>query len=132
MIGVDANLLVRFLLQDEAREAEMARSLFARCSVRDPAFIGREALVEAVRMLETVHGRAPGEIAAVVLGLLEAEEVIVEAADDVAVAAHAYGAGVADFADHMIAAAALRQGCATLYTSDRMAARHNAVTLLVK
>lgn len=132
MIAVDAALLVRFLAQDDPREAAMARSPFARCSVRDPAFIGREALAEAIRVLETVHGRAPEAIAAAVLGLLEAEEVVVEAADDVEVAAQANGDGVAGFAAHMIAAAAMRQGCATLYTFDRRLARHNAVTLLDK
>lgn len=132
MIGVDATLLVQFLAQDDPREAAMARSLFARCSMRDPVFIGREALVEAVRILETVHGRSREAIAAAVLGLLEAEEVVVEAADDAAAAAQAYGDGVAGFAAHMIAAAATREGCATLYTFDRKAARHNAVTLLVK
>ena len=66
------------------------------------------------------------------LGLLETEELVIEAAADAAVAAAAYGAGAGDFTDHMIAAAAQRAGCQTLYTFDRRAARHNAVTLLVK
>lgn len=132
MIGVDTNILVRFLVQDDAKQAEAARSLMARCSLRDPAFIGREALIETVWVLESAYGFPPAKIAPAILGLLEAEEIVVEAAEDAVVAVEAYGAGLADFADHMIAAAARRSGCATLYTFDRRAARHNDATLLVR
>lgn len=48
------------------------------------------------------------------------------------VAVEACGAGMADFADHMIVAAARRSGCTTLYTVDRKSARHNDATLLVR
>lgn len=132
MIGLDTGVLVRFLVQDDPKQAEMARSLISRCSARDPGFVGREVLLELVWVLERAYGFSRPRIAAAVMGLLEAEEIVVEAEGDAAVAATAYGDGVADFADHMIAAAALRAGCETLYTLDRKAARHNAATLLVK
>lgn len=132
MIGVDTNILVRFLVQDDPKQSEAARSLFARCSVRDPAFVGREALIETVWVLESAYGLTPGKIAPAILGLLEAEEIMVEAAEDAVIAVEAYGVGMADFADHMIVAAARRSGCATLYTLDRKAARHNYATLLVR
>lgn len=82
--------------------------------MRDPALLGSEALVEAVRVLETIQRREAAGIAAAALGLLEVEEVVVEAAEDVAVAAQICGEGVAGFAPHMIAAALMRQGCTTL------------------
>lgn len=132
MIGIDTNILVRFLVQDDPAQAEAARSLFDRCSSRDPGFIGREVLVETVWVLERAYGKTPAQISGVILGLLESEELVIEEAADATVAAVAYGDGAGDFADHMIAAAAIRAGCKTLYTFDRKAARHNAVTLLVK
>jgi predicted nucleic-acid-binding protein len=132
VIGVDTNILVRFLVQDDPRQSEAARSLFARCSVREPAFIGREALIETVWVLESAYGLPPSRVAPVILGLLEAEEIVVEAAEDAVVAVEAYGAGLADFADHMIVRAARRTGCSTLYTFDRKAARNNGATLLVR
>lgn len=132
MIGLDTNILVRFLVQDDPIQSESARSLLTRCSVKDPGFIGREVLVELVWVLESAYGRTSKEISATLIGMLEAEELVVEDPDDVATAADAYGSGIADFADHMIAAAAVRTGCSTLYTFDRKAACHNAVTLLVK
>ncbi|MEM7525244.1 MAG: type II toxin-antitoxin system VapC family toxin [Pseudomonadota bacterium] len=132
MIGLDTSVLVRFLVQDDPAQSAAATSLIERCDARAPGFIGREALIETVWVLESAYGFTPSRIAAVLIGLLEAEELVIEAETDVAVAAHAYGSGMADFADHMIAAAALRSGCETLYTFDRKAARHNAATLLVK
>ncbi len=132
MIGLDSNILVRFLVQDDPAQSAMARSLLSRCSAREPGFVGREVLVELVWVLERAYGRAAPDISSALIGLLEAEELVVEDADDVAAAAVAYGSGMTDFADHMIAAAAMRAGCDTLYTFDRKAARHNRVTLLVK
>lgn len=132
MIGLDTNILVRFLVQDDPKQSEAARSLLARCSAREPAFVGREALIETVWVLESAYGFGPETVAPAILGLLEAEEIVVEAAEDAVVAVEAYGAGMADFADHMIVAAARRAGCATLYTFDRKAARHNDATLLMR
>lgn len=132
MIGIDTSILVRFLVQDDPVQSETARSLLNRCSVRQPGFVGREVLIETVWVLEQAYGKAPGAIAAAVLGLLEAEELVIEEADDVATAAIAYANGAGDFADHLIISAALRAGCKTVYTFDRRAARHNSATLLIK
>ena len=132
MIGLDTNILVRFLVQDHPIQSTTARSLLNRCSAKEPGFVGREVLVELVWVLERAYGQTAPDISSALIGLLEAEELVVEDADDVATAAVAYGSGMTDFADHMIAAAAVRAGCATLYTFDRKAARHNSVTLLVK
>lgn len=131
MIGLDTNILVRFLVQDDPSQSAAARSLLDRCSAREPGFVCREVLVELVWVLERAYGHTAPSISTALIGLLEAEELVLEDADDVATAAVAYGSGIADFADHMIAAASVRAGCDTLYTFDRKAARHKAVTLLV-
>ncbi len=133
MIGLDTNVLIRHLTQDEPDQARQASELIAdACSLDEPGYINRVVICEVVWVLERAYGRTPAEISAVLMGLLETEELVLEEAAEVATAAQAYGEGAADFADHMIAAAALRAGCQTLYTFDRKAARHNAVTLLVK
>ena len=87
MIGIDTHILVRFLVQDDPAQAEAARSLFDRCSARDPGFIGREVLVETVWVLERAYGRTPARISGVILGLLESEELVIEEAADATVAA---------------------------------------------
>lgn len=132
MIALDTNVLVRFLVQDDAKQAEAATSLIRRCSRSSPAWLSREVMIETVWVLESAYGRSSGDISNVLFGLLEAEEIIIEEAADVAVAAEAYGVAGADFAGHMIASAAIRSGAETLYTFDRNAARHTFATYLVK
>jgi predicted nucleic-acid-binding protein len=132
VIGLGADIVVRFLVQDDPKQAAAAQSLIARCSAREPAFIGRETLIETVWILEGAYGFSHAAIASAVMGLLEAEEIVVESAEDAVVAAEAYAAGMADFAAHMTVEAARRAGCETLYTFDRMTARHNAATILVR
>ncbi len=92
--------------------------------------LSREVMIETVWMLESAHGRSAGEISNVLFGILEADEIVVEEASDVAVAAEAHG--VAGATDHLIASAAMRSGAETIYTFDRRAARHTFATFLVK
>lgn len=132
MIALDTNVLVRFLVQDDAKQAAAATSLIQRCSRNAPAWLSREVMIETVWVLESAYDRSPAEISNVLFGLLEAEEIIIEEASDVAVAAEAYGVAGSDFADHMIASAAIRSGAETIYTFDKKAARHNFATFLVK
>jgi predicted nucleic-acid-binding protein len=129
VIGLDANVLIRFLVQDDPAQAAAARAPMAARTAKDPAFVCREALLETVRMPESAYLQPAAAISGAIVGLLEAEEIVVEEPDDALAAAEAYVGG-ADFADALIAAAARRRGCATLATFDRRAARTEAVTLL--
>ena len=80
MIGLDTNILVRFLVQDDPAQAAAARSLMTRCSAQAPGFVGREVLVETVWVLERAYRLTPAAISAAILGLLEAEELVIEQA----------------------------------------------------
>lgn len=130
MIGLDTNVLVRFLVQDDAGQGALARDLLAKCTAEDPGFVGREVLVELVWVLSRAYSFPTGKVAEVLDGLLCAEELIVESPDAVALAVERYRAEGADFADQMIAAAARSAGCDVIYTFDRRAARHPGVTLV--
>ena len=130
MIGLDTNVLVRFLVQDDPDQSRLARDLISRCTAEAPGFICREVLVELVWVLERAYHFPRADVAHALDGILEAEELIVEASEDAATAAWRYRGESAGFADLMIAAAARRAGCETLVTFDRSAARQADVTLL--
>ena len=133
MIGLDTNVLVRFLTDDDPVQSPQAARVIGACTAADPAFIGREVMVETVWVLERAYKRGRGEIAEALFDLLAAEEVVVEAPDDVATALEIYrhgGGRGAGFADAMIAAAARNAGCATLYTFDKRAGGQAGVTIL--
>lgn len=122
MTGLDTNVLVRFLVQDDPDQAAAATALIGGLSEAAPAFICREVLVELVWVLERAYGLPRREVARALDGLMEARELVIEAAGDVAVAADRYRKGGAGFADQMVALGGLRGGCAETVTFDRKAA----------
>ena len=130
MIGLDTNVLVRFLVQDDPGQGALARDLMARCTEDRPGLVGREVLVELVWVLERAYRFERARIAEALDGLLAAEELALETPDAVAIATEGYRTGGVDFSDLMILAAAGRAGCESLYTFDRRAARPDGITLL--
>ncbi|WP_112310388.1 PIN domain-containing protein [Pseudogemmobacter bohemicus] len=122
MIGLDTNVLVRFLVQDEPAQARQAADLMAGLSEADPGFVCREVLVELVWVLERAYGLGRADIARALDGLLEARELVIETSDRVAVAADRYRKGGPGFADQMIALAGQGAGCRETVSFDRKAA----------
>ena len=130
MIAVDTNVLVRYLVRDDAEQAEAARALLEGLTPGRPGFICREVAIEVVWVLERTYRFARGQISDVVVELIATDSLTVEAADDVASAALRYRQGGADFSDLMILAAAGRSGARPLYTFDRSLARLEGVDLV--
>ena len=130
MIALDTNVLVRYLVDDDARQAEASRMLLQGLTAERPGFVCREVTVELVWVLQRAYGFSRDRIAAVLEDLVATEGLEVEAADDVARAAFRYRQGGAGFSDLMIVAAAERAGAGTLYTFDRKVAQLEGVTLL--
>ena len=130
MIALDTNILVRFLVNDDARQAEAARELLEELTQERPGFVCREVSVELAWVLDRAYGFSRHRIATVFEELVATEELRFETADDVIRAADAYRRGGAGFPDRMIAAAARRSGADTLYTFDRRAAQLQGAVLL--
>ena len=130
MIAVDTNVLVRYLVGDDAEQANAARELLERLTPEHPGFICREAAIEVVWVLERAYGFTRVQIADVLVELIATDSIVVEAADDMARVVFAYRQGGVGFADRMILAAAEREGAAPLYTFDRQFARVNGVDLV--
>ena len=130
MIALDTNVLARYLVRDDATQAETARALLESLTADRPGYVCREVTVELVWVLERAYGYSRQQIAMVLEQLVATEGLAIEAADDVARAAIRYRAGGAGFSDLMILAAAERTGAHPLYTFDQQAARLEGVTLL--
>jgi predicted nucleic-acid-binding protein len=122
VIGLDTNVLVRLLTQDDPRQGALARDLVAGLTEAAPGYVGREVMVELVWVLERAYGLGRARIAEVIDGLLAARELVLEDADRVALAAQRYWRGGAGFSDQMIALAAAAAGCGETATFDRKAA----------
>ena len=130
MIALDTNVLVRYLVNDDTQQAQVARDLLTNLTAENPGFICREVVVEMSWVLERIYGFSRDQIASVFEELIATAELDVEVAADVIRAAEGYRRGGAEFSDRMIAAAAVRNGKIPLYTFDRQAAQLADAVLL--
>lgn len=128
MIALDTNVVVRFLTQDDPVQSAQASALFASLTAEEPAYIGREVMVELVWVLERAYRLPRHDIAAALDGLLASLEVVVESADAVGLAVERYRQGGAGFSDQMIAITARQAGCRIVHSFDRQAQTHAGMT----
>ena len=124
MIGLDTNVLVRYLAQDDARQSARATELIERrLSVKEPGFLSVVAMVETAWVLERAYGLDDAEIAAAIERTLQVEVLVVENEQDVFSAMIALKDGRGSFADALIGALGVRAGCSRTLTFDRKALR---------
>ena len=130
MIALDTNILVRYLVRDDEKQAAAARTLLESLTIDQPGFVCREVIVELVWVLERSYQCSRDRIATVLEQLATTESLVVETGNDVIRAASRYRSGVAGFSDLMILSAAERSQAHLLYTFDQKAARLEGVELL--
>lgn len=124
MIGLDTNLLVRYIVQDDAEQADAAtRVIEGQCTERSPGYVNILVLAELVWVLSRAYGYADSDISRVITQLLRTIEFNIEDREAVWSALREFEAGSADFADHLIAQRNRAAGCTSTYTFDRGAAR---------
>ena len=131
MIGLDTNVLVRYRAQDDPEQSARATALIEqRLTVEDPGYIGIVAMVETVWVLDRAYRMGGTEIAAVVERLLQADTLLVEAAQELFLAMVTFRDGRGGFADALIALLGTRAGCLHTVTFDRKALRVPAFAAL--
>jgi predicted nucleic-acid-binding protein len=123
MIGLDTNVLVRYLAQDDPVQSPQATEAIERLTENDPGFISVVAMVETVWVLDRAYGLGPLEIAATIEHLLQADVLMVDCEQEVFAAMIALKEGQGSFADTLIAALGARAGCRHTVTFDRKALR---------
>lgn len=124
MIGIDTNILVRYLVADDPVQSPLAANLFEfRLTEENPGFICIVVMVETVWVLDRAYGLADDEIAAALERILQADTLVVENEQEVFTAMIALKEGGGSFADALIGALGARAGCAHTLTFDKTASR---------
>jgi predicted nucleic-acid-binding protein len=130
MTGIDTNVLVRYLVQDDPEQARKAsRFITNECSSDDPGFINRIVLCEMVWVLETAYGYARDNVALALEKILRTTQFEIEDHQEAWSSFREYQNGD-DFADAFIAAVNRRYGCEQTATFDRKAGRRSGFSLL--
>jgi len=124
MIGLDTNILVRYLAQDDpVQSAKASDILERRLTLRNPGYVSVIAMVETVWVLDRAYGLPAQEIAAAVERMLQVEVLVIENEQEVFRAMVALKQGHGSFADALIAGLGARAGCTRTLTFDRKATR---------
>ena len=111
MIGLDTNVLVRYITQDDPAQAAKAAALLESLTAAEPGFISLIVTAELAWVLERNYRLGRGPLAAVVERLLQTETLRVQNDTEVFAAMLELRHGHADFADALIAALARSAGC---------------------
>jgi predicted nucleic-acid-binding protein len=124
MIGLDTNILVRYLTQDDPIQSPKAREVLERrLTEENPGFVSIVAMVETVWVLERSYGLTTDEIVGAVERVLQTDVLIVENEQEVFTAMIALKEGQGSFADAVIAALGAKMGCSCTLTFDQKALR---------
>jgi predicted nucleic-acid-binding protein len=124
MIGLDTNVIVRYLTQDDPVQSKQATDIVERrLTDANPGFVSIVVMVETVWVLDRAYGLGAQKIAAAVERMLQAETLVLENEQEVFSAMIALKEGQGSFADAVITALCTKAGCARTVTFDRKALR---------
>jgi predicted nucleic-acid-binding protein len=123
MKGIDTNVLVRFLVQDDVEQARKATAfLMTQCTADDPGFVNHIVLCELVWVLEGFYGYSRESVSLALEGIISANQLRIDEREDALAALREYEDG-ADFPDALIGFVNQRLGCEDTLTFDRKAGR---------
>ena len=130
MIGLDTNVLVRYIAQDDPAQSARATAFVEReCSPSSPGFVALVVLVEVVWVCERCYAATRVEIAEILRTILSSKQLVVQDAETAWQALRLFESTKADFADALIERTAKAAGCERVVTFDKHAAQGGMVLL---
>jgi len=131
MIGIDTNIFVRYITQDDEGQAELATNFIEKnCTVTKPGFINQIVICELIWVLRIAYGYNKPMVIRVIEKLLQSSEIIIENSSYIRLSLELYQEGDADFSDYLIGLSNLSSGCDFTITFDRKAAVNKSYRLL--
>lgn len=130
MIGLDTNIVVRYLTHDDRVQTAAAVRLVESLTEDSPGFLSLIVVAELVWVLESSYRFKKIEVEQVLDTLLRSKELVVERAEVVAQALRSFSAGRADFVDCLIERCGHAAECQYTVTFDRNAAGAAGMKLL--
>jgi predicted nucleic-acid-binding protein len=132
MIGIDTNILVRYIVQDDPKQSNKATHFIeSHCSLATPGFINSIVLCELVWVLESAYEYAREDIAKVIEMILRTRQFHIQEPELMWRSLQGYREKTVDFSDHYITHANVLHGCEYTITFDKKAARLDHAQLLM-
>lgn len=121
MIALDTNVVVRFLVADDATQSRRARALIERgIAAGERFFLADIVLCEIVWVLDRAYDFPRVEISNALRSLVLARHVVLESPESVRAALDSFAKRRGDFSDYLIAERAVAAGCDRVATFDRV------------
>lgn len=130
MIGLDTNVIIRYVMQDDPDQAAIASALIENLTADDPGFVTIISVIEIVWVLSSSYALARDQIAFFLEKLLSAQALRIDRAEDIWRALRIYQSSRADFADCLIERSAFSAGCSQTVTFDVRASKAAGMVLL--
>jgi predicted nucleic-acid-binding protein len=119
MLGVDTNVLVRYLIRDDQPQYEKARRLIDREVAKgEPVLVSLLVLLETEWVLRSRYELAKADMVVAFSALLNTADLAFEDEPSVENAVYSWKDSAADFADCLIEARNRRLGCRATATFD--------------
>ena len=106
MIGLDTNVLVRYIMQDDPKQSPKATRLIESLDIDNPGYITLVSVVELYWVLTSSYELTGTQVGQALEVILRSKQLRVERADQVMRALRVFGQGKADFAACLIERAA--------------------------
>jgi predicted nucleic-acid-binding protein len=124
MIGLDTNVLLRYLAQDDPKQSPRATEIVERrLTEQQPGFVSLVTILEVVWVLRSLFKRSRQQIANDIEMLLAADTLEVQNEQEVYLAVVSLRNGIGTFEDALIGSLGAWRGCSTTLTFDENAAK---------
>jgi predicted nucleic-acid-binding protein len=130
VIGLDTNVLVRYITQDDNKQAAMANSLIESLDDASPGFVSLVTVIELNWVLESAYNFTRQQFAEVMQTLMTVDTIKLDRAAVVASAVRIYTGSKADFSDCLIERLSANAGCERTMTFDKAAAKMAGMVLI--
>ncbi|MFN5349804.1 MAG: PIN domain-containing protein [Polaromonas sp.] len=130
MIGLDTNVLVRYIMQDDLKHSPKATKLIESLDGDNHGYITMVSVIELYWVLTSCYELTGAQVVQALEAILRTKQFLVERADQVMRALRVFSEGKADFADCLIERSAASAGCTQTMTFDVGASKHAGMTLI--
>ncbi|HSC68772.1 MAG TPA: type II toxin-antitoxin system VapC family toxin [Cellvibrio sp.] len=122
MIGLDTNVVIRYLTQDDVKQSAIANRIIEQeLNEKNQGYITLISLIEITWVLESCYAQTKDDVINVLDSLLTIKQITIEKTDLVYLALKRFRSGNADFSDALITLVCEHAGCKRVVSFDKKA-----------